>query len=374
MSQPAPKRSVFIVGGGPAGLSAAIAARQAGLSVSVADSRRPPIDKACGEGLMPAAVAALQKLGIHFSPDESVPFRGVRFVDGQSGLSTEAVFSQGRGLAVRRTTLHRKLAERASEAGAAIFWGAHVSLLKNGQTVCEGCETEGAWIIGADGLQSSVRRWAGLQPARRETQRFGFRRHYRVRPWTDFVEVYWGPTCQIAVTPTAADEAGLAMISRNPEQRLDAALLEMPALALRIIRAEAVGKEIGALCVLRRWPAVTRRHVALIGDASGSVDPVTGEGLGLAFQQALALAAALRRNSLAGYGSAHREIGRLAHRMSQLILLMDGSPWLRQRALRALAAEPRLFSRLLNAQAEGPSGSCSWLTNTLKLGWRVARA
>ncbi|MGB8062426.1 MAG: FAD-binding protein, partial [Candidatus Sulfotelmatobacter sp.] len=44
---------VFVIGGGPAGLAAAIAARKCGLRVIVADAAQPPIDKACGEGLMP---------------------------------------------------------------------------------------------------------------------------------------------------------------------------------------------------------------------------------------------------------------------------------------------------------------------------------
>ena len=50
---------VFVIGGGPAGLAAAIAARQQGLRVLVADGAKPPIDKACGEVLMPDAITAL---------------------------------------------------------------------------------------------------------------------------------------------------------------------------------------------------------------------------------------------------------------------------------------------------------------------------
>ena len=45
---------VLVVGGGPAGLATAIAARLRGLEVDVLDRRSPPIDKPCGEGLMPS--------------------------------------------------------------------------------------------------------------------------------------------------------------------------------------------------------------------------------------------------------------------------------------------------------------------------------
>ena len=54
---------VFVVGGGPAGLGCAIAARQHGLRVIVADSAQPPIDKACGEGLMPDSLEVLAQPG-----------------------------------------------------------------------------------------------------------------------------------------------------------------------------------------------------------------------------------------------------------------------------------------------------------------------
>ncbi len=57
---------VFVVGGGPAGLAAAIAARQKGLQVILADGAEPPIDKPCGEGLLPESLAALQDWGSNY--------------------------------------------------------------------------------------------------------------------------------------------------------------------------------------------------------------------------------------------------------------------------------------------------------------------
>src|SRR5271170_5955896 len=97
---------VFVIGGGPAGLAAAIAARQQGLRVVVADGARPPIDKACGEVLMPDAIAAVERLGLSVPATEAARLRGVRFLS--SELSAEAGFPSGCcGLSVRRTVLHR---------------------------------------------------------------------------------------------------------------------------------------------------------------------------------------------------------------------------------------------------------------------------
>ena len=101
---------VLVVGGGPAGLATAINCAQAGLSVNVAEPRTGPIDKACGEGLMPSAVTRLAAIGVR--PDGH-PLRGIRYLD--SRHRADAPFRRGPGLGVRRTTLHAALAARAAE-------------------------------------------------------------------------------------------------------------------------------------------------------------------------------------------------------------------------------------------------------------------
>src|SRR5271167_509906 len=96
-----PKQSdVFIVGGGPAGLAAAIALRARGFGVTVADPALPPIDKTCGEGLMPGALAALGRLGVSLPSQHCFPFRGIRFVRGST--SVDASFPNGTGVGIRR--------------------------------------------------------------------------------------------------------------------------------------------------------------------------------------------------------------------------------------------------------------------------------
>ena len=59
---------ILIVGGGPAGLASAIAAAQKGFRVSVVEPRKPPINKPCGEGLLPEAADSLRRLGVHPQP------------------------------------------------------------------------------------------------------------------------------------------------------------------------------------------------------------------------------------------------------------------------------------------------------------------
>jgi flavin-dependent dehydrogenase len=208
---------VLVVGGGPAGLAAAIAARLKGFDVTVVDSAHPPIDKACGEGLMPAGVEALLGLGVRISAADGLPLRGIRFVDG--GSSVEARFQSGYGLVLRRTRLHHILAARASELGVRLLWDTHLR-----SVVPAPCP----WVIGADGLHSQVRRAANLDAAIQKSMRFGFRRHYRVAPWTDLVEIHWGSRGQVYVTPVNSDEVGIAVLTRDSSFRLAAAFDEFP--------------------------------------------------------------------------------------------------------------------------------------------------
>ncbi len=327
---------LFVVGGGPAGLAAAIAARAHGLSVTVADAGSPPIDKACGEGLMPDSLAALAELGVHVSGGHGFPFRGIRFLG--SGVAVDASFPHGSAVGVRRLTLHRLLIDRARETGVRMLWRSPVGDIDG---------IAARWIVGADGQHSRVRRAAGLDAASRHSERFGFRRHYRVAPWTDCVEIYWGDGCQIYVTPVAPDEVGVALISRNPRLRLDEAIARFPDLSRQLGNHAPVTAEKGAVSATRRLRRVTRNRFALIGDASGSVDAITGEGLCLAFQQAVILAEALASQRLDRYESAHTQMMRRPRMMSSLMLMLDRFPALRHRALPAFSVRPGIFASML---------------------------
>lgn len=330
------KTDVLIVGGGPAGLAAGIAARQKGFAVTVVDAARPPIDKACGEGLMPGGVEALKKLGVPLGPRHSTPFSGIRFIT--DGMISRANFPRACGLGVRRTTLHALMVERASEAGVNLLWNTPMRELDT---------THAEWIIGADGMNSPVRRWAGLGECRPGVRRFGFRRHFPVAPWSDTVDVHWGRDCQVYVTPVGAGEVCVAMLSRHQRLRLDEALRSFPEIAERLQGFFPATPERGSVTQCRRVARVYRGNVALVGDASGSVDAITGEGLALSFKQALVLADALAAGDLRAYRAAHRRITRMPGLMASMMLLMDERAWLRRRVVRTLASKPRLFSNLM---------------------------
>jgi len=327
---------VLVVGGGPAGLAAAIAARRRGLRVRLVDAAYPPIDKACGEGLMPDALQALAELGVRIPEGVGGVFRGIRFLG--DGVSVEADFPSRRALAIRRTLLHQILVDAAAEAGVELYWGTPAGDLSGASP---------RWIIGADGHNSRVRKWAGLERWRQRKERYGFRAHYRIAPWSEYVEVYWNPEFQIYVAPVADDEVLVALLCCDPHLRIDEALDSFPELQEQLADAPRTTMERGGISATRTLWVVTQGSVALVGDASGSVDAITGEGLGLAFRQALALADALAAGNLDLYEGAHQRLVRRPRFFANLLLLLDGRPELQDRVLRYLARHPQVFRFLL---------------------------
>jgi menaquinone-9 beta-reductase len=362
---------VFIIGGGPAGLAAAIAARQQGLEVIVADGARPPIDKPCGEGLMPDGRAALAQFGISVPETDSHPFRGISFISGD--LRASANFPGTHAIGVRRTILHRVMLERAEAVGVSFLWQTPVTGLHSEGVQLGNQIIRSRWIVGADGGHSLVRRWAGLDHFLSDRTRFAFRRHYRIAPWSDCMELHWGPKCQIYVTPVASDEVCVALVSHDPHLRMDAALPSFPEVTARLRHAEASSAERGAISSTRKLRQVYQGRIALVGDASGAVDSITGEGMCLSFRQAQVLAECLATGDLRRYQQAHRALARRPAMMARLMLSLDWKHSLRQRVMRAFNSDPRLFRRMLSMHV-GESSVAAFAANGLALGWQMLNA
>jgi len=359
---------VFVIGGGPAGLAAAIAARQKGFSVTLADGSEPPIDKACGEGMIPPTRASLESLGVELKPEHGHRFRGASFLNGESQVSAD--FPEGQGIGIRRTLLHELLIRRAEQCAVKLLWKTPISGIDANTVRLNVGAVRARWIVGADGSRSQVRRWADLDSPVVTGRRLACRRHYRVRPWSDFMEIYWGPRVQAYVTPISSEEVcAVTMGETAADADFDRTLSVLPKLREHLAGAELDSRERGAVSVTQSLARVWRDNVTLVGDASGGVDAITGEGLRLAFQQAHALAEAMQAGDLRQYDRAHRQLARRPLQMGRLLLQLGKFDAIRARTLRLLQNSPELFARLLAVHV-GKATPGSAIATGAQLGWQ----
>ena len=291
------------------------------------------------------SLRALRQLGIHFNQEDGVPFRGIRFL--QQNYIVEAGFPDGWALGVRRTTLHGRFVERAESLGIEVYWNAPFRGLEGNTVFCGDAHWEARWIVGADGLNSNVRQWTGLNQFVWNRERLGLRRHFAVKPWSDCVDVHWADRCQCYVTPIGPEEVSVAFLTGDRQARFDGLLPLFPEVAARVGRAAPRSRVRGALTAMRKVRRVYQGHVALVGDAAGTVAAFTGEGIGLASRQALALADALVAGDLRQYARRHAAIMRRPTWMAAGLLLLGEYAGIRELAMTALAKKPSHFSKLL---------------------------
>ena len=424
---------VLVAGGGPVGLGTAICCARAGLSVTVAEPRAAPIDKACGEGVMPAALRRLAALGVD---PAGYPLQGIRYLD--ASHHADALFRHGSGRGVRRTTLHAALADRAAALGIPVLPVRVTSFTQRPDHV-SAVGVEARYLVAADGLHSPIRRkleesGADGPPAGSAPPRYGLRQHFRLAPWTDLVEVYWAPEAEAYVTPVASDLVGIGLLFSMPIRLRPPGLPIQPnavsrvagypgpessaadsplagfrvassgvassrVTGLRVARSRAAGPpvagspgagspatapvdgrgaagEFGAR--LAAFPALLDRlggaaaasdvrgagpmrqdvrrrvygRVLLVGDASGYVDALTGEGIGVGLAQAEALADCLGAGRPDDYERAWRRVSGPAWRFTAGLLWSRNQPLLADHLVIAAQHFPRLFTALVNHAAE----------------------
>jgi flavin-dependent dehydrogenase len=340
---------VLVVGGGPVGLASAIEARLAGLEVTVIEPRTGAIDKACGEGLMPGAVSELARLGVN---PRGYPLRGVDYRDGRR--SAQHRFAAGDALGVRRTTLHAALLGRAEEVGVRVMTDRVAAVEQDAVGVrvrtATAAELRGDWLLAADGLHSSVARMTGLHlPTPRARRRYGLRRHYAVEPWSDLIEIHWTRLGEIYVTPTADGMVGLALLARQGVA-FDGALAASPELVARVRGAERASELRGAGPFRQNTRARTCGRVLLVGDASGYVDALTGEGIRIGIAQARAAVAAVTNGRVSDYEEAWTEVTRDVRRLTGTLVRLATSP-ARRFIVPASHAAPGIFGSAVDRLA-----------------------
>jgi menaquinone-9 beta-reductase len=363
---------VVIVGGGVAGSSLAIALGRAGHAVALFDAQIFPRDKPCGEGIMPAGVSALRRLGVADGAGGAV-FHGVRYHTGSRmavGRFPASAAHGNSGRAQRRLVLDRCLFEMAAATpGVTAHQGVAVEnpVVENGRAtgvIANGVEHRATLVIAADGAHSRFRHRFGLNlPVPRS--RIGARRHYRLSgrtapPWVD---IFLGPAHEFYVTPLPGDEVLVALLVESDavkpplEPVFDRWRLEPPMLRELLGGAEPIS-------ALLATPLAARARrgyapgVVLLGDAAGFLDPITGGGIAQALVTSERLAHYIVSHGpdradawLPAFERDRQSLLRDYRLLTRGVLALARHPMLARAALAALSWTPALFSHLVGVSA-----------------------
>ena len=364
---------VLVVGGGPAGMAAGISFGRAGLRTLVCERGSLPADKPCGEGVMPTGLQYLEHLGVsaYLDQDHTRHFTGIHYLP-SSGVGAATRFAEGQGRGIRRTELSRAFCERARTIdGLEVLSRTPVTLGTRGPNGTEAWldrqKVTARLIVGADGFRSEVRRWAGLQWVSHRKRRFAVQQHFRRDPWSEYVEVHWAGDAEAYVTPCGRGEVGVAVLWAAEEKKagggqrlMESMLSRFPRLnaSLQGARPSAGARAIGPMHQVARSPICN--GVALVGDASGYLDAISGEGISLALAQAQALYDSIgpwmlsndrvpTARELQGYSRRISGMVRQHQLITRLVLFLSRKPRLAERAIKGLSRQPELFRWLLSA-------------------------
>lgn len=359
---------VAIVGGGPSGLAAALEARRVGCSVVVLERHELPADKACGEGLLPAGLAALDRLGVRsrIAADDCAPFEAIRYVQ-EDGRFVEGRLPAPGGLGIRRLALSTALADQAREAGVELLEG---SALRSHAIDADGVtlqtdhrELRAHLLVAADGLHSALRKAEGLEVAHDGPVRFGLRQHFAIEPWGPRVEAHFTAGLEAYVTPAGPRRIGVAFLWEDgvlPGKLSFSQLLAyFPALAQKLAGAPPDSDPRGAGPLRHDVSRRVKDRFVLLGDAAGYVDAITGEGLSLGFTAAATLAQVLPQALAAGATAASLEPYERAvaaafdgyARLAGRLVWIARRPWLRRLIINRLIAHPSWFEQGLHSAA-----------------------
>lgn len=363
---------VLIAGGGIAGSSLAILLGRAGVTVALFEQGRFPREKACGEGIMPPGVAVLDRLGLAGAVG-GAPFEGVRYHAGDVVAEGRFPRIEGQpaiGRGQRRRHLDQVLfAAAAATPGVAAFTNARVEapIVERGRVVglrVLGEDHHAPLTVAADGAHSRLRRRLGLDSTDAGNRRAGLRAHFHLAPAAlqpPWVEVFLGHAAEVYVTPLPDREILVAALTSHEALSGGASaafrrlVRAQPVLRARLAGAEQITAFKGMAPLTTGARAGVVPGAALLGDAAGFVDPITGGGITQALLTAELLAERLCRGRpgdvacLMAYDRARTALLRDYRGLTRLVLGLADHPRLARAALRLLSGAPGCFSHLLGA-------------------------
>jgi flavin-dependent dehydrogenase len=273
------RNCINILGGGPAGSAAALAALREGAQVRVVEKSKLPRHKVCGEFFSPEIGPELQKLGVWDAFLEAGPAR-VNRTALHFGRRTKSSKLPETAFGLSRYAFDHLLLEHARATGADIVTAGEgpLQIVATGRNAKAGCTS--------------------IKPLRRGNRLFGFKAHFE-GPTDDAVDLFFFDRCYVGVTAIEGGKTNVCGLA--PESFLSTFGFEYDSIPLH---CRALADRLKPLRRVMPWISTgplqygqafeQAGSVYPAGDALSFVDPFTGSGL----------LAAVRSGSMAGRAAA----------------------------------------------------------------------
>jgi len=270
---------ILVIGAGPAGCAAALAAAKQGLRVVVLD-RKERIEKPvrCGE-LVPRLM-----LGEWHVPDKAV----AQTTDGivLHLPSGEPRILRAPGAVLNREIFNQYLMDRSEHTGSKVLFGTELLEFKAGLATVRKSGTTGLVrcrvLIGADGPRSKTAGCAGLG---RPDTFYALQEVVRLKSPISCAQLYFSKSYPLgyAWLFPKGDQANLGLAANWPKIRQAGLELELLKVRLQdegiLVPGPRISRVAGLVPVSGPLERIATEDVLLCGDAAGQVDPLTGAGI-----------------------------------------------------------------------------------------------
>lgn len=337
---------IAIVGAGPTGCSLAIMLASKNHDIHLFDKNSFPIDKVCGEGIMPKGAEILEDIGVYqyLDPKEMSFFNEIINHD-NAEISSGSL--NKKALGVRRLNLSQAFYKRIKDFK-------NIRLHEQVKITSLSQLTEFHYIIGADGIHSKIRKLLKIDSFQPSLKRCGARIHFQEKLHQDKVEVHWNQGIEAYITPVGPELTELAFIwntdLHSPQQEglYQGLINHFPELKTRFPLYEGKINSYGPFP--RASEEIYKDNIFLLGDALCFIDGITGEGISLGLEQAELWSQCIAHNGF-DYDFYSKKINQIIKHyyfMTSFALFMSEHPTLRKFVIYLMRKAPSLGALIVN--------------------------